>query len=87
MSKTIEALYVTLKRSFAGTPETKIRTLKALGLRHLHQTLRLPNNEKVRGALLKVRSMVIIESDYLYSKRREMENDARRLRDPVVIKH
>ena len=85
--RTIRTLYVTLKRSFAGTPETMVRTLKALGLRRRHQTVRKSNNARVRGALLKVRHMVLIETDELYEKRRRAERDAMRLRDPVIIPH
>ena len=85
--KTIRTLYVTLKRSYAGTPDTMVRTLKALGLRRLHQTVRKSNNSRVRGALLKVRHLVLIETDELYEKRRQAERDAMRLRDPVFIQH
>ena len=84
---TIKSLYVTLKRSFAGTPETMVRTLKALGLRRLHQTIKKSNNEKVRGALMKVRHLILIETDEQYQKRRKIEQAAVQMREPVFVKH
>lgn len=83
----IKTLYVTLKRSFAGTPDTMVRTLKALGFRRLHQTVKQPNNPKTRGALLKVRHMIFIETDELWEKRRRAEGEKFELREPIFFKH
>ena len=47
-------LYITLRRSFAGTRETQCRTLESLGLRYREQTVIQNNTESVRGAILKV---------------------------------
>jgi large subunit ribosomal protein L30 len=52
------ALAVKQIRSEIGHPETLRRTLRALGLRHHQQTVRLPNNSSVRGMLTKVRHLV-----------------------------
>jgi large subunit ribosomal protein L30 len=45
-------------RSAIGRPETMRRTLRALGLRHHQQVVRLPNNASTRGMLYKVRHLV-----------------------------
>ncbi|MDQ3208038.1 MAG: 50S ribosomal protein L30 [Gemmatimonadota bacterium] len=34
------------------------RTLRALGLRHHQQSVKLPNNASVRGMLIKVRHLI-----------------------------
>ncbi|MDQ3224103.1 MAG: 50S ribosomal protein L30 [Gemmatimonadota bacterium] len=34
------------------------RTLRALGLRHHQQTVKVPNNSSVRGMLIKVRHLI-----------------------------
>ena len=47
-------LYITLRRSFAGTRETQCSTLESLGLRYREQTVVQNNTESVRGAILKV---------------------------------
>lgn len=51
---TVRKLYITLRRSFAGTRETQCRTLESLGLKYREQTVIQSNNESVRGAILKV---------------------------------
>ena len=50
----VRALYVTLRRSFAGTRDTQCAVVRALGLRYRQQTVRVPNNAKMRGAIAKV---------------------------------
>jgi len=52
------ALAVKQIRSEIGHSETMRRTLRALGLRHHQQTVRLPNTPSVRGMLTKVRHLV-----------------------------
>ena len=47
-------LYITLRRSFAGTRETQVRTLQSLGFKYREQTVVQDNTESVRGAILKV---------------------------------
>ena len=49
-------LYITLRRSFAGTKDTQRRTLQSLGLRYREQTVIQDNNSTTRGAIDKVRS-------------------------------
>jgi large subunit ribosomal protein L30 len=45
-------------RSEIGHPETMRRTLRALGLRHHQQSVRVSNTSSVRGMLTKVRHLV-----------------------------
>ena len=45
-------------RSEIGHPETMRRTLRALGLRHHQQVVRLKNTASIRGMLYKVRHLV-----------------------------
>ena len=52
------ALAVKQIRSDIGHAETMRRTLRALGLRHHQQTVRVPNTASVRGMLIKVRHLV-----------------------------
>ncbi len=39
------------------------RTLRALGLRHHQQTVRLPNSASIRGMLYKVRHLIEVKGD------------------------
>jgi large subunit ribosomal protein L30 len=52
------ALAVKQIRSEIGHPETMRRTLRALGLRHHQQVVRVPNTSSIRGMLTKVRHLV-----------------------------
>lgn len=54
-------LKITLVRSAIGFSERHKATVKALGLRKLHQTVVLPDNPSVRGMLYKVNHLVTIE--------------------------
>lgn len=45
-------------RSGIGHADTMRRTLRALGLRHHQQSVQLPNNQSVRGMLIKVRHLI-----------------------------
>ncbi|GMH44920.1 hypothetical protein BSKO_12877 [Bryopsis sp. KO-2023] len=85
--KVIERLYVTMKRSFAGTPSTVVDTMKTLGLRHRHQTVAQPNTAEVRGALAKIKHLVIVETEAMYSTRIQQDAIKNALRPPIVIKH
>lgn len=50
----IKLLYITLRRSFAGTRETQRRTLQSLGFRYREQTVVQKNDGATRGAIDKV---------------------------------
>jgi large subunit ribosomal protein L30 len=50
-------------RSEIGHPETMRRTLRALGLRHHQQTVRVPNTASIRGMLYKVRHLIEVKGE------------------------
>jgi large subunit ribosomal protein L30 len=52
------ALAVKQIRSEIGHSDTMRRTLRALGLRHHQQVVRVPNNSSIRGMLVKVRHLI-----------------------------
>lgn len=47
----VRSLFVTLKRSFAGTRESQLRILRSLGFSFRQQTLEKPNTPQIRGAV------------------------------------
>lgn len=50
----VKTLFVTLRRSFAGTRESHIATIKSLGLSYREQTVEVQNRASIRGAIDKV---------------------------------
>ena len=54
-------LKITLLRSAIGYSERHKATVRALGLRKLHQSVTLPDTPTLRGMLLKVNHLVKIE--------------------------
>lgn len=64
-----------------------VSTLRALGLTKRHKTVRRPNNETIRGALQKVKHMVVVETDAMYERRVAAARAAKLLREPIVVKH
>ena len=54
-------LCVTLVRSGIGHKEDQKRTLKALGLRRLNQSVVHDDSPSVRGMIIKVRHLVKVE--------------------------
>ena len=54
-------LRITLKRSSIGYAEDQKRTIRALGLRRLHQVVEHTDTPAIRGMLLKVRHMLHVE--------------------------
>ena len=52
---------VTLVRSPIGYPEPQKRTVRALGLRHLHQVVEHQDSPALRGMLAKVVHLIRIE--------------------------
>ena len=54
-------LKVTYTRSAIGHREDQKRTIRALGLRRLHQTVEHDDNLSIRGMILKVRHLVQVE--------------------------
>ena len=57
-----KTLHVTLMRSPIGYPEPQKRTVRALGLRRMHQTVEQPDTPAVRGMLTKVIHLIKIEA-------------------------
>ena len=55
MEPQIRTLFITLKRSFAGTRESHVRVLQSLGLSRREQTIERGNTASIRGAIDKVR--------------------------------
>jgi len=51
-------LEITYTRSAIGRPGQQRRTLRALGLRRLHQTVRLPDNPSTRGMVRSIQHLV-----------------------------
>ena len=55
-------LKVTQIRSKIGSPERQKRTLEALGIRKMHQTIEVENNPVIMGMITKVRHLVKVEN-------------------------
>jgi len=54
-------LRVTLVKSPIGNQQNHKRTVKALGLKHMHMTITHPDNPSVRGMITKVIHLVKVE--------------------------
>ncbi|MCI0425363.1 MAG: 50S ribosomal protein L30 [Actinobacteria bacterium] len=52
---------ITLTKSVIGEKPKTRATIEALGLRRLHQTVTHPDTPSLRGALLKVDHLVVVE--------------------------
>jgi large subunit ribosomal protein L30 len=57
----VKMIKVTLVRSSIGYPKPQKATVRALGFRHLHQTVEHEDTPVLRGMLAKVIHMVRIE--------------------------
>lgn len=87
MSAPVHSLFITLKRSFAGTREHHVRILQSLGLSYRQQTVEKKNVAHIRGAVNKVRHMLLVETDAQRAVRLAAETAAKAPRPPVVIQH
>ena len=56
-----KALCITLVKSPIGYSERQKRTVRALGLRRLRQTVELVDNPAVRGMITKIQHLVQVE--------------------------
>ncbi|PRW33800.1 50S ribosomal L30 [Chlorella sorokiniana] len=83
----VRSLFVTLKRSFAGTRDSQLRILRSLGFSYRQQTLEKPNTPQIRGAVDKVRHMVLVETDAQRAARLAAEAAAAAPRPPVRVRH
>ncbi len=54
-------LKVTLVKSPIGAIPEQRKTVEALGLRKMHKTVELPDNDAVRGMIWRVRHLVEVE--------------------------
>ena len=54
-------LKVTLRKSSIGYPQDQRGTLRALGLKRMHQTVEHDDNPSVRGMVQKVTHLVAVE--------------------------
>ena len=53
-------LEITLTRSIIGRPEVQRKTVKALGLRKMHQTVEQQDNAAIRGMINKISHLVTV---------------------------
>lgn len=53
-------LEITLTKSLIGTKPAQRKTIEALGLRKMHQTVEHADNEAIRGAITKVAHLVTV---------------------------
>jgi len=60
-SETQKKLRITLVKSVIGYSERHKATVRALGLRHLNQTVEHVDSPTVRGMLAKVNHLVVVE--------------------------
>jgi large subunit ribosomal protein L30 len=51
-------LKVKVIKSFAGAPDTQLRTIRGLGLRKMGQVRLLPDTPAIRGMVFKVKHLV-----------------------------
>ena len=54
-------LEVTLTKSVIGSKPTQRKTIEALGLRKLNQTVEHQNNDAIRGMITKVSHLVTVK--------------------------
>lgn len=54
---------VTLTKSVIGKPQTQRDTVKALGLRKMHQTVEHEDTPQFRGQIAKVSHLVTVEEN------------------------
>ncbi|KAL4448115.1 hypothetical protein ABPG75_005334 [Micractinium tetrahymenae] len=87
MSAPVHSLFITLKRSLAGTREHHVRILQSLGLRYRQHTVQQPNVAHIRGAIDKVRHMLTVETDVQRAARLVAEAAAKAPRPPLRVQH
>jgi large subunit ribosomal protein L30 len=54
-------LRITWVKGTIQRPEVQKRTIKALGFKHLHETIEQPDNPAVRGMITKVGHLLKVE--------------------------
>lgn len=58
MAKTVK---ITLTKSVIGASPLQKKVVEALGLRKLHQTVERPDTPQTRGAIEKVKHLLLVE--------------------------
>ena len=61
VKKVGQKLRVTQTKSGIGFDKQQSVVLRSLGLRRLHHTVEVPDNPAIRGMLLKVRHLVVVD--------------------------
>jgi len=61
MAKEGKLLRITLVRSPIGYPQRQKRTVRALGLRRMQQTVEHPDNPAIRGMLASIPHLLQVE--------------------------
>ena len=56
-----DKLRITLVKSTIGAIPKQKKTVEALGLKKLHKTVEMPNNDAVKGMIWHVRHLVKVE--------------------------
>ncbi|KAK9845243.1 hypothetical protein WJX81_000968 [Elliptochloris bilobata] len=84
MAEPIRTLFITLKRSFAGTRDTHRRIMESLGLRNRQQTVERANMGSIRGAIDKVKHLLTVETDEQFAARKAAELAAAAPRPPAI---
>lgn len=56
-----EKLKITLVKSTIGAIPKQVKTVEALGIKKMHQTVELPDNASTRGMIQRVRHLVKVE--------------------------
>ncbi|KAG7671024.1 hypothetical protein Ndes2526B_g01206 [Nannochloris sp. 'desiccata'] len=87
MEPQIRSLFITLKRSFAGTRDSHVRVLQSLGLSRREQTIERANTASIRGAIDKVKHMLSVETDVAHHARKTAEAEAKAPREPIRVRH
>ncbi|KIX91076.1 MULTISPECIES: 50S ribosomal protein L30 [Staphylococcus] len=54
-------IQITLTRSVIGRPETQRKTVEALGLKKMHSSVVVEDNDAIRGQINKVSHLVTVE--------------------------
>ena len=56
-----DKLKITLVKSPIGAVPKQRKTIEALGLRKMHKTVEMPNNDAIKGMIQQVRHLVKVE--------------------------
>lgn len=56
-----DRLKITLVKSPIGAVPKQRKTIEALGLRKMHKTVEMPNNDAIKGMIQQVRHLIKVE--------------------------